>query len=59
MSEPKKNIKPLDMTSDEAVKFLFPADAIKEMNKVANPHKQKASDQDEECDEQPYSQDSA
>ncbi len=47
MSKPKKNVKPLDMTSDEAVDFLFPKDAIEEMKKVANPEKQRASTDDD------------
>ena len=58
MSEPEKNPKPLDMTSDEAVSFLFPKDAIEEMKKVANPDKHKASDQDDDCDDDSYTQDS-
>ena len=37
MSEPKEDKKPLDMTSDEAVNFLFPKDAVDEMKRVANP----------------------
>ena len=58
MSEPEKNIKPLDLTSDEAAKFLFPKEAIEKMKEVANPVKQRASDQDEDCENQPYTQDS-
>ena len=57
MSKPEKNTKPLDMTSDEAVKFLFPKEAIDELKKVANPDKQRASDQDEKCDDESYIQD--
>ena len=58
MSESKKNQKPLDMTSDEAVNFLFPKEAIEQMKKVANPDKQRASNLDEECDDESYTQDS-
>jgi hypothetical protein len=29
--------KPLDMTTDEAMKFLFPPEVVKELKQVANP----------------------
>ena len=58
MSEPKENIKPLDMTSVEAVNFLFPKDAIDAMKQVANPDKQRAKAKDEDCDDESYLQDS-
>ena len=34
MQEEKK---PLDMTTDEAIEFLFPKEAIDELKRVANP----------------------
>ena len=58
MSEPKQNIKPLDMTSDEAVNFLFPKDAIDAMKQVANPVKQKVLAEDKNGDDDSYTQDS-
>jgi hypothetical protein len=57
MPKPKNNVKPLDMTSDEAVNFLFPKEAVEEMKKLANPDTQRVSEQDENCDDQPYSED--
>ena len=53
MSEPKEEIKPLDMTSDEAIAFLFPPEAIDAMNDVANP---KPVFVDVECEEVPYTE---
>ena len=58
MSEPKKNVKPLDMTSDEAVNFLFPKEAIDEMKSVANPDKQKVLTDDSDSNGDSYTQDS-
>ena len=55
MSEPK-DIKPLDMTSDEAVNFLFSQDAIDAMKKVANPEKPKVRLDDDNCDDESYTQ---
>ena len=31
--------KPLDMTTEEAMKFLFPPEVVKELKQVANPPK--------------------
>lgn len=60
MNEPEKNTKPqpLDLTSDEAAEFLFGKEVVDELKKVANPIKQRVSDSDEDCENQPYTQDS-
>ncbi len=58
MIEPEKKVKPLDMTSEEAVNFLFPQAAIDELKKVANPDKHKVSTDEVECDDESYVQDS-
>ena len=49
-----KDLEPLDMTSDEAIKFLFPNEAIDQMKKVANPEKPKVRLDENDCDEKPY-----
>ena len=56
MNEPEKNTKPLDMTSDEAINFLFPEEAIQEMKKVANPDKQRDLSDLEDSDKRPYTE---
>jgi hypothetical protein len=43
MSEPKKDKedkKPLDMTTEEAMNFLFPKEIIDHLSEVANPPKE-------------------
>jgi hypothetical protein len=39
MTKKKAQKKPLDMTSDEAMEFLFSKPIVKELKKVANPDK--------------------
>ncbi len=56
MNEPK-DLEPLDMTSDEAIKFLFSDEAIDAMKKVANPDKSKVRLDDDNCDNESYTQD--
>lgn len=55
--------KPLDMTTDEAVAFLFPKKAIEELKNVAHSADKKPPEKpvntDLECDDEPaYEQDS-
>ena len=38
----KDDIKPLDMTTEEAMNFLFPKEAVKELKRIANEPKRQA-----------------
>lgn len=38
----KDKIKPLDMTTEEAINFLFPKEAIEELKRIANEPKKQA-----------------
>jgi predicted nucleic acid-binding protein len=40
--EKKDEIKPLDMTTDEAINFLFPKEVVDELKQVANQPKRQA-----------------
>lgn len=40
----KEEKKPLDMTTEEAVRFLFPDEVVSELKKVANPEPAKLSE---------------
>jgi uncharacterized membrane protein len=57
MQKEKKEKKPLDMTSDEAMKYLFSQEVVDELKEVANPPKKTAqvveSEKDNDCDSLP------
>jgi uncharacterized membrane protein len=57
MQKEKKEKKPLDMTSDEAMKYLFSQEVVDELKEVANPSKKSAktvdSEKDKDCDSLP------
>jgi hypothetical protein len=57
MQTEKKEKKPLDMTSDEAMKYLFSQEVVDELKKAANPPKKSAqvvdSEPDNDCDSLP------
>jgi hypothetical protein len=37
MTDKKDEKKPLDMTTEEAINFLFPKEVVDELNRIANP----------------------
>ena len=57
MHKEKKEKKPLDMTSDEAMKFLFDQQVVDKLKEVANPPKKTAQtvefEKDNDCDSLP------
>lgn len=56
MSEPDEK-KPLDMTTEEAVKFLFPKEAIEVLNITANPLNKEVAASDDDRNGDSYTQD--
>ena len=55
--ENNESVKPLDMTTDEAINFLFPKEVVDELKNVACPERKDAKaneNGDSECDDESY-----
>ncbi len=50
MPETKEQKKPLDMTTEEAMEYLFPKEVVKELKNVANPEIQEQNQPDSSDD---------
>lgn len=50
MKKKKDEKKPLDMTTDEAMNFLFPKEVVKELKHVAEPLKKTAKASNNQSD---------